>query len=35
MKLVKKYNGLCPLGGYQDILKESRLTMIRHEEALC
>jgi hypothetical protein len=35
MKLIKEYNALCPFGGYQDILKESKLTMIIYEEALC
>jgi hypothetical protein len=34
MKFIKKSNVLCPLGGYQNILEESRLTMIRCEEAL-
>jgi hypothetical protein len=35
MKFIKKSNALCPLGGYQDILKISKLTMMRCEEALC
>jgi hypothetical protein len=35
MKLIKEPNALCPLGGYQNILKELRLTMIKCEETLC
>jgi len=29
MKFIKDSNALYPLGGYQNILKESKLTMIR------
>ncbi len=32
MKLIKKSNALCPLGRHQDILKESRFTMIKCEK---
>jgi hypothetical protein len=35
MKLIKESNAFYPLGGYQDILKKSRFTMIKCEEALC
>jgi hypothetical protein len=35
MKFIKESNMLCPLGGYQDILEESKLTMIRCEKTLC
>ncbi len=35
MKFMKTFNALCPFGGHQDILKESKLTMLKCEKTLC
>jgi hypothetical protein len=35
MNFIKESNAMCPFGGYQDILKKSKLTMMKCEETLC
>jgi hypothetical protein len=34
MKFIKKSNALSPFGGYQNILKESKLTIMKCEKTL-